>query len=728
MNKDLIFGKGQQDRIVSVEDTGSGTMELFIQKEDGSIEVKTELHNYWILTDQKADAQSIELGGDGYFKWRNNFDFREDFDYAKKQLYKKKDKCFWINDQKEQFLVQSGHTYFKGLKHSEVSVLSFDIETTGIELNKDSKVLIISNTFRDSFGNIERKIFCYDDFESPKAMFIAWAKWVVDCDPALLIGYNVHSFDLAYIDYCCKLCNIELNIGRESRPLKIDRYDSKFRKDQTQFIEYKKCRIYGREVVDCFHLAVKHDVVEKKYENYKLKTIIKQEGLEKKDRQFYDASLIRKNYRIPEEWKKIKDYCRDDSDDSLALWDMMGAAAFYWTQSVPKSFGEVTSGATGSQINSIMVRAYFQDGHSLPKADEPIRYEGAISFGNPKIYRHAEKLDCLSMYPSILVQYNIYDKKKDPNGYFLEMTKTFRTMRFDNKKKAKETGDKYYKDLQESQKVCINSLYGSLNTKILFNSPRNAELVTKYGREIITKAIDHMETNNFMIANVDTDGIAVCKQDMTSFSKEERINLLSKLNNKFPEHIKFENDGSFSTFVVLKAKNYIMFSDGELKIKGSGLKSSKTELAIKDFHNELIKAIIDDKPHTYFIEIYTRYITETMNVSEIKRWSSKKTITKKVMTSERTNETKIKDAIVGSEYQEADKVYVYFKEDKSLALAENFDGNYDKKKLLKRMHDVTKIFTNILPVKDLFPNYSLKKNSKILETLLESVNKPKCVS
>lgn len=724
MNKDLIFGKGQQDRIVSVEDTGSGTMELFIQKEDGSIEVKTELHNYWILTDQKADAQSIELGGDGYFKWRNNFDFREDFDYAKKQLYKKKDRCFWINDQKEQYLVQSGHTYFKGLKHSEVSVLSFDLETTGIELNKDSKVLIISNTFRDCFGNIERKMFCYDDFKDTKEMLIAWCQWVVGRNPALLIGYNIHSFDLAYLDHCAMLCNIELNLGRKGKALKIDRYDSKFRKDQTQFVEYKKCRIYGREIVDCFHLAIKYDSFEKKYENYRLKTIIKQEGLEKKNRQFYDASLIRKNYKIPSEWIKIKAYCSDDSDDALALWDMMGAAAFYWTQSVPKSFGEVTAGATGSQINSVMCRAYLQENHSLPRADEPIRYEGAISFGNPKIYRNVEKLDLGAMYPSIILQYGIYDKKKDPKGYFLEITKTFRAMRLENKKKSKETGDKYYKDLQESQKTCINSLYGSLNTRILFNSPKNAELVTKYGREIITKTIEWMEKNKFTISNVDTDGIAVCKQDMSIFFEKEKNDLISRINNEFPEYIKFDSDGSFLTFVVLKAKNYIMWDGKEIKIKGSGLKSSKTELVIKDFHNELIKAIIDDKSHSYLIEIYNRYIIETMNVSEIKRWSSKKTITKKVMTSERANETKIKDAIEGSEYREADKVYVYFKEDKSLALAENFDGNYDKKKLLKRMHDATKIFANVLPVKDLFPNYALKKNSKILETLI-SINKEK---
>lgn len=232
----------------------------------------------------------------------------------------------------------------------------------------------------------------------------------------------------------------------------------------------------------------------------------------------------------------------------------------------------------------------------------------------------------------------------------------------------------------------------------------------------------NFKNHNFILNGADTDSIMWSKLDGSEFSKEEQKTLLEELNSIFEEGINWEHDGVYPKVIYLKAKNYIMWDGKEIKIKGSGLKSSKTELAIKDFHNELIKAIIDDKPHTYFIEIYNRYATEALNVSIIKRWSSKKTITKKVMTSERANETKIKDAIEGSEYREADKVYVYFKEDKSLALAENFDGNYDKKKLLKRMHDAIKIFANVLPVKDLFPNYALKKNSKILETLI-SINK-----
>src|ERR1035437_2153251 len=120
---------------------------------------------------------------------------------------------------------------------------------------------------------------------------------------------------------------------------------SKFRKDQSQFLDYNKCYIFGREIIDTYFLSIKFDVVQKKYESYGLKPIIKAEGLEIEGRQFYDASLIRKNYTIPEEWEKIKDYALHDADDALSLWDLQGPSSFYMCNTIPKSLQELTCGA-----------------------------------------------------------------------------------------------------------------------------------------------------------------------------------------------------------------------------------------------------------------------------------------------------------------------------------------------------------------------------------------------
>lgn len=223
-----------------------------------------------------------------------------------------------------------------------------------------------------------------------------------------------------------------------------------------------------------------------------------------------------------------------------------------------------------------------------------------------------------------------------------------------------------------------------------------------------------MKTNNFTLVNCDTDSISICKPDGSPFSLEEEKSLLEELNSIFPEHINFADDGTFEKFIVLKAKNYIMFDGKKLSIKGSGLKSSKTEPAIKEFHMEIVNAML--KGETNYTEIYHKYVKEVLNLKDIKRWASKKTLTQKVYESPRPNEAKIRDAIVGTEYVEGDKIHVFFKQDESLCLVERFDGDYSKDRLLDKIFKASKLFSKVISIEDYFINYKNKKNkSKLLE-------------
>lgn len=224
--------------------------------------------------------------------------------------------------------------------------------------------------------------------------------------------------------------------------------------------------------------------------------------------------------------------------------------------------------------------------------------------------------------------------------------------------------------------------------------------------------------NNHKLVNCDTDSITICKPNCEPFSEEELQHILKEINNLYPEGLLWEDDGYYETFIVLKAKNYIMYDGKKLSVKGSGLKSSKNEPAIKEFHMEIVNAMI--KGETNYTEIYNKYVKEIRNLKDIKRWCSKKTLTQKVFESPRPNEAKIRDAIVNSEYVEGDKIYVFFKQDESLCLAENFDGDYNEDRLFNRLYSASKLFSNVITIEDYFVNYKLKKNKpKLLEIPLD---------
>jgi len=709
MNK-LLHGKNQLERVVSIEPTDDG-IEVFIEYPDGFIGTEILPNQYWLLADKCLDPYFRPLQGNLHYKWIKTYNNRRSFS-GDRHRFKSED-SFSIWNPKESAMVRDGITYFKGLKHTEVSTLAFDIESTSLNHDESAKILIISNTF-SKLGKIERKTFCYDQYEDEGELLKAWCDWVREKDPSILLGHNIVLYDLPYMQYIADRAGVQLLLGRNDSTLTFDNYESQFRKDGSNFYAYKKVHVYGREVIDTLFLSYKYDVG-RKYENYGLKNIVKEEGLEVADRQFYDAGQIRHKYKDPIEWAKIKAYAEFDADDALNIYNLMCPSFFYMTQSVARSYQHIIESATGGQINTMMNRAYLQDGHSIPKVTQSAAFEGAISIGNPGIYSNVYKIDIASLYPNIMLQYEVYDKAKDPQGYLLQLVKTFTEERLKNKKLAKK--DKYYDDLQASQKIFINSAYGFMGSKHNnFNYLEGAAFITKTGRDILNQTMEWATNKGFKICNADTDSISFCYEDSRDIPEQERKELLSEINSQFPEKIKFEDDGYFTRVIVVRAKNYILYNGKEVKYKGSAVKATSKQPALKEFIKELLRSMLEGKYD--FVEVYNKYVYEIMDLKDIKRWSSKKTISSKVLAAGRTNEKVIKDAIANTEYQEGDKAYFFYKENGTLSLVEHFDGNYDRSRLLKSLHDTTSTFDTVID-RAIFLNYALKRNKMALDNLIK---------
>lgn len=228
--------------------------------------------------------------------------------------------------------------------------------------------------------------------------------------------------------------------------------------------------------------------------------------------------------------------------------------------------------------------------------------------------------------------------------------------------------------------------------------------------------------HNFKIVGGDTDSIMFTKPDMSFFSKEEQENLIKEISSLLPTEINFANDGVFKKVLYLKSKNYIMVDfDGKRKIKGSALKSSTLEPKMKQLLNELIDALVEDHHNTTKLqEIYMKYVKEVDCITDIKPWAKKMTLSATTYASTRKNETNVIDAIRDTEYVEGDKIYVYFKTDGSLRLAEKFDGDYNKAKFYEKIYNTACRFSTIIDTEALFLNFKLKRNQKVLEVLNET--------
>lgn len=751
----LIYGKNTMLGIVAIELSQFNELELFFSDNTS----KKFPYKPWMLFETKIDAKCQRLEGNLTYKYIRFYEEGENF-------WRYKNSSFQIWNQKEAAMALHGITLFKGLKPSQLGVLSFDIETTGLTHEKDSKVFLITNTFEKN-GARTQKHFRLDHYSNSGEMIEDWCQWVRKMNPDILTGHNIYGYDFPFLTHVAKLHKGKLNLGRNGEEIIYSTKPSEYRVDGSTTWTYKKINIYGRHIIDTMFLAVKYDIG-RNYPSWGLKPIVEYEGLQKPGRSFYDASKIRDNWDNPVEREKIVAYGVDDAADSLNLYNLMIPAYFYMNQSLPIPFSEMMQGATGKWMNSIVVRSYLQENHTIPKPDDKIYVHGGISFGNPMLYKNIYKVDVTSLYPSCILTYNIYPDKKDPRQNFLNMVRFFTDERIANKKRFKQTGDSYYDGLQAAQKIAINSSYGMLGTNgLAFNDFTAANEVTLRGRAVLRKAIvwasgrdvgewfkdykyekdegiNELAQNNFgirrelchdfIVGPTDTDSISFCKSDMQQFTESEQNQLLDQLNSIMDPGITFEDDGYFSHILAVAAKNYCLVENGSTKIKykGSSIKDAKKEPALREFMDKCIKALIYEEP---LDQIYEEYCSEARNITDVNRWAVKKTISKNLMKSTRKNETNVTDALGDlSQYREGDKVYIYnanskfvqmtdesgellffksgknkgqpkMEECKVLKMTKDWDNDCNTGHYLGRVHSTLEIFEEVLDIKQ-FTCYS----------------------
>lgn len=703
----IIFGHDSRSNVVNVS-IKYGRAYIYTEQ-DERVNCEVVPYNPWILSADALDDHFEELEGTNFFRYIRQFKNEKDYRIAREN-WRYRD-VWTMGSLVENYLVASGVTYFKESNPKNVSTLFFDIETTGLTHDVNSRVLLISNTFRKN-GNIVKKLFAVDDYPSDRDMLCAWVKWVKQIDPSIIVTYNGWNFDIPYLMYCAWKHDVRLRLGRDDSEIEIGKYKSKFRQDQNRTIEYSEPKIFGREQVDLFFVTQKYDVG-KKFTNYRLKTIVREAGLEKEGRQFYDAGLIFKKWHDPAERAKIKQYAIDDADDTMSVYDLVIDGFFYPSQNVPKPFQTMCMSASGSQINSMLLRAYLAVGHSIPKASEKQKFQGAISRGYPGIYKSVHSLDVASLYPSIILTYNIVDKEKDPNEYVLYMVRYFREQRLVYKKLAAD-GSAYYKAMDAVAKAFLNSFYGFYGTKGLhFSSPHCASEVTRYGREILTTAMDWANSKGYRIVLVDTDSIKYFHPDRM-LTEEETAQNTKEVNALFPSGIKWDDEGIYKVFVVVKSKNYIMVdSKDKVKLKGSSMKSSKLEPSLKELQKDIINMLIGRSSDT-IEHIYYTHCRNAARITDIKPWSSRKTISERTVNSQRKNEKLLIQALAGEQYQLGDKFEFYYTRDGILKLSSKFEPlqpDHDVKRILGKLYKTCQVFANVTKAEQL-PNYTLSKNAK----------------
>jgi DNA polymerase elongation subunit (family B) len=524
-----------------------------------------------------------------------------------------------VSDFPQQAMMSRKIRLFRGMHFNELRRMQFDIETLtteGFEFpnpnRRDDKIIII--TMSDNSG--WEKVISLDEM-SEKELLEEFVKTVTERDPDVLEGHNIFRFDLPYIETRAKLNKVKLTLGREGRL--FAKRNSRFNAAE-RTVNYTRYDLYGRHVIDTYHLCIFYDIVHRNLENYGLKYVARHFGVSPENRTYVEGSEICKAWFDDRE--NLLKYALDDVRETQAISDILSPSYFYQAQLIPMKYQDCVVRGNATRIDAMLVSEYFNKKQSLPYPETMQNYAGGLTKAFASgTYKNVWHCDIRSLYPSIIIAEN-WCPAKDVLRAFPRLLKELRLFRLnakDSEKKAKTPAEKdQYNALQTTFKILINSFYGYLGfSQGTFNDYTLAGEVTSRGREILTMMLDFLKKSGAEVIEMDTDGIYFVPPETVKSTDVMEKNVQDIL----PEGIEVELDSTYPAMFCYKSKNYALLeANGEVVITGAALKSRGLEPFQRDCMEKLLTMLLKeeyDKIKDMFDEYKHAIETREISLSQL---------------------------------------------------------------------------------------------------------------
>jgi DNA polymerase, archaea type len=606
----LLFGDPADSGVVAIEVASPTEVEVF-RRVSGKLERERRPIRLFAILDDTAHLKGFkdaletrELAGGFRYRHLVTLDSTATLDALKRHLRDLTGKTanapdapyLVLADPIEQHLMMTGTTFFMGLAFGDLVRLQIDIETfisPGFEFpsaaREGDRIIAISIT--DSTG-FERLL--PGNQLDERAMLEEMVRVVRERDPDVVEGHNLFRFDLEYIEQRARRHRVKLALGRDGGPIRV-------RPSRLQIAErsiaYRRYDIPGRNIIDTWILAQHYDIASRQLEGFGLKQLAQHFGLARKDRVYIDASKISEIYqREPE---RMFEYALDDARETRGLAEVLSPSYFAQAQIFPYSYQNVVLRGNATRIDALLMRAYLQQGHSIPEPQPPAPVAGGYTeIRRAGVAHGVLHCDVTSLYPSLMLEYG-HAPASDRAGVFLKLLGDLRSFRVQAKAMVKELEGAERRNmeaLQQTFKILINSFYGYLGFGLgHFNDFQQSGAVTRRGRELIQRAVDQLEAMDAQVIEVDTDGIYFVPPP-GSESAGAADAIIDKLGTAMPAGIRLEIDGRYAAMFSYKMKNYVLLDDsGEMTIRGSGLKSRGIERFQRRFMEQMFRLMMDER-------------------------------------------------------------------------------------------------------------------------------------
>ena len=578
---------------------------------------------------------------------------------------------FTILSPVEQFLIQKKKRLFKDIdEYSGVYRFVFDIETTGLEPEKNKIILI---GVKDNRG-FKKTISAFGE-DGEKKCIEEFFDIIKKLKPTIIGGYNSASFDFPFILKRAEILGVDIKDKTSIFTNDGIKQKEGLLKLANEVEPYTQHVIWGHNIVDISHSVRRAQAINSEIKSWGLKYITQYLEKEKPNRVYVDGAFISKIYlendsyyvnpktgkykklgengtenlldKYPgkyEIWsgqRIVEQYLDDDLYETMIVDDSFSQSTFLLSKLVPTTYERIATMGTATLWKIIMLAWSYENGLAIPVKDEKRAITGGLSrLLNVGYSKNIVKFDYASLYPSIQLVYDVFPEC-DVMGVQKSMLKYFRNIRIKYKRLASELSKtnpveaEMYDRKQLPIKIFINAYFGSLSAPQVFpwGDMNMGETITCTGRQCLRMMIMFFEKKGYKPLVMDTDGV--------NFSTPEDINEhvyigkgLNELVEKGKEYKGIEADTAEFNDIFMRnemgldidytapacinvsRKNYIikLLKKGKEKIKltGNTIKSKKLQQYVVEFLDEGLKHLLNGDG-LQFVELYYKYVENIYN-------------------------------------------------------------------------------------------------------------------
>lgn len=521
-----------------------------------------------------------------------------------------------------QFLLQKRTRLYHELSFGQLRRCQLDIETDSADgsfsdptragdrvlaiglRSGETKRLLLSEAMTDE---AERRLL--------EELNTVLANW----DPDVIEGHNIFRFDFNYLRIRCRRHKVPCAWGRYGQQAI---FRNSRLKAAERWIDFSRCDLPGRAVVDTYLLVQLYDVTAREMTGYGLKDAALYFGITDETsgaRVYLDGGKIAPTFRTDR--ARFCAYLEDDLRETRGLADLLLPTYFEQARVFPILLQEATLRGTTAKIDLLFLEEYYHARQACPLPPEVRPFEGGYTRSfHEGVFRHVLHFDVASLYPSLLLSIG-RNPKNDTLGVFIPLLKSLREYRLKYKLLARMAPTE--EERSESQarqsafKILINSFYGYLGfSGARFGDGELAAEVTRRGRELLQALIDEFSRRGCTILEADTDGIYLSSERYF----DEPDALLAAAASILPPGIDLECDGRYSAMFCYKAKNYALIDGSKIILRGSAFRSRGIEPYLQRLTDRLIRFLLGvsaDSPTELLKDYRDRIARREVPVAEL---------------------------------------------------------------------------------------------------------------